>query len=233
MTQVVSKGISQVLGAWYFIKNCMRELLISFRALVTCLIWVYVGTPCLGQGVIRWNISFDGFPMIPVGTGQVVTNYSESAFFFEGINSGERFIRVGGGRSGFPENGTAYVTLSAFDSLACTASFGRFGLYSVDLSEFSTLYQEPKVIQFVGYKSGGQVVTTEFTTDGIIDGTGPLADFQTFYFDSRFEDIIRLEVPTVGIALDNLVVQSVPEPQTSLLLLTAAAVLSRRFQRKN
>ena len=182
-----------------------------------------------GQGVIRWNITFDGFPNIPPGTDIGVTNYSESAMLFRPISNGDQFGRMGGGRSGFPENGTAYIIQGAFDSLACTADFGRFGLYSVDLSEFSILYQEPKVIQFVGYKPGGQIVTTEFTTDGIIDGTGPLEDFQTFYFDSRFEDIIRLEVPTPGIALDNLVVQSVPEPQTGLLLLTAAAVLFRRF----
>jgi hypothetical protein len=68
----------------------------------------------------------------------------------------------------------------------------------------------------------------DFTTDGIIDGTGPLADFETFYFDARFNDLVRLEVPTYGWSLDNMVFSQVPEPSVGILCgLAAAAMLCR------
>ena len=90
----------------------------------------------------------------------------------------------------------------------------RFGLFSVDLAEFSTLYQFPATVQFIGYRPDGSTVTTNFVTDGIIDGTDPLADFQTFYFDECFADLVRFEVPTYRYALDNLVVYPVSEPSS-------------------
>jgi len=88
-------------------------------------------------------------------------------------------------------------------------------------------YQEPtpfQIVQFIGYQTDETTVTTEFTTDGIIDGTGPLADFQTFYFDERFSDLVKFEVSNYGYALDNLTV-AVPEPSLANLLLVGACAL--------
>jgi hypothetical protein len=111
----------------------------------------------------------------------------------------------------------------------------QFGLYSVDLAEFSDYYPYPHTVQFFGYRADGSVVSTSFTTDGIIDGTGPLADFQTFYFDESFAAIVRFEIPDYcyGYALDNLTLfRVVPEPSTGALLLGGGlvvwAVRSRR-----
>jgi hypothetical protein len=53
-------------------------------------------------------------------------------------------------------------------------------------------------------------VRTKFITEGIIDGTGPLADFQTFCFDSRFADLVRVEIPTYGWSLDDMVFSLLP-----------------------
>jgi len=111
-------------------------------------------------------------------------------------------------------------------SLAVSAWSGqRFGLVSVDLAEFSLLYQSPLTVPFVGFRPDGSTVTMEFVTDGVIDGSGPLADFQTFYFDSRFADLVRVEVPTYGWSLDNMVFSQVPEPATGALLFVGGLLL--------
>jgi len=113
------------------------------------------------------------------------------------------------------------------DSLAITSSEREpFGLVSVDLAEFSDLYQTPLTVPFIGYRADGSTVSTEFVTDGIIDGAGPLADFQTFYFDSQFVNLVRVEVPTYGWSLDNMVFSdAVPEPSSFTLLLAGGAML--------
>ncbi len=127
-----------------------------------------------------------------------------------------------------PENGTAYLMLGLTDSLSISSTnpAEEFGVVSVDLAEFSTLYAYPKVVPFIGYKPDGSTVTIQFTTDGIIDGTGPLADFQTFYFDSRFSDIVRLEAADYGFSLDNMVFAAVPEPAANALILALGGILA-------
>ncbi len=88
-------------------------------------------------------------------------------------------------------------------------------------------------MEFIGYHPDGSTVTTSFTTDGIIDGTGPLPDFQTFYF-TGFTDLTQVEIPASSWSLDNLVV-SVPEPSAGSLFLVACVMVgmvsSRRLHR--
>ena len=58
-------------------------------------------------------------------------------------------------------------------------------------------------------------------------------DFETFHFGPEFSNLTRVEIPTFGWSLDNLVV--VPEPETwGLILLGAfvATILSRRGRRR-
>ena len=102
-----------------------------------------------------------------------------------------------------------------------------FGLLSVDLAEYSTVFSnEPVTVPFIGYEQGGSTVTNVFTTDGIIDGTGPLADFQTFYF-TNFTDLTRVEIPgptSLPWSLDNLVV-TIPKPTAGALLLIGVLTL--------
>jgi len=69
------------------------------------------------------------------------------------------------------------------------------------------------------------------TTDGIIDGTGPLADFQTFHFGSGFTSLDRVEIPTYGWSLDNLIV-AVPEPSVLGLFAFGALLLGWPLWRK-
>src|SRR5262245_38652864 len=91
-----------------------------------------------------------------------------------------------------------------------------FNLMSVDLADSSTVVPDAVTVHLVGYRVDGSIVTQDFTTDGIIDGTGPIQDFQTFHFGPEFSNLTRVEIPTSGWSLDNLVV-AVPEPSTVAL----------------
>ena len=185
------------------------------------------------QGTLQWNVTFDGSPPIARSTEVATNYYAEQGMEFRPIGNGQ-FGRSGGAAADFfPRNGSAYlVAFSGYSLAASYVSGQRFGVVSVDLAEFSTLYQTPLTVQFVGYRPDGSTVSTAFVTDGVIDGAGPLADFQTFYLDSQFADVVRVEVPPIGWSLDNMVFSQVPEPATSALLFVGASLLwALRFRR--
>lgn len=207
----------------------MKFLMYLLRAAAVTLVLCVVSSHTHAQGFLR-TITFDGAPIILPGNGRVETYYYEDSMAFTPISGGEFFSRQGPGREAFPENGTVYMiqpfggSISGYRAQFPTPS--HFGLYSVDLAEFSTLYNYPASIEFVGYLADGSAVTTTFTTDGIIDGTGSLADFQTFYFGQEFADIVRFEAPGNTYAMDNLVFfDVVPEPTSGALLLVGGAAL--------
>lgn len=141
---------------------------------------------------------------------------------------------MGGGNSFSPENSTAYLQAGLGSSLMFSLLDGRtFDLISVDIAEYSTLFPNPLTVHFIGYRSDGSIVTTDLTTDGVIDGTGPLADFQTFYFDSRFSNLSRVEIPTTGWSLDNLIITPVPEPGSAVLIVLGGSLLGILRWRNN
>jgi hypothetical protein len=183
---------------------------------------------CCAQGPLEFvHITFDGPPPQLPGTEFGVQQYFESGMWFRPIgpmDPGNRFGRHGGGIPTSPENGTAYLRTALGESLMFSFTNGTlFNLVSVDLAEYSTVVPDAVTVRFVGYQQDGAVVMTDLTTDGIIDGTGPLADFQTFLFDSRFTNLTRVEIPTYGWSLDNLVV-AIPEPRTCALQLVGGLV---------
>ena len=107
-----------------------------------------------------------------------------------------------------------------------------FSLGSVDLAEYSIAFQVPTTVHFVGYRPDGTFITTDLITDGIIDGTGPLNDFQTFSFQG-FTGLSRVEIPTYGWSLDNLQVSfNVPEPTSPALLLAGGLLLCALRRRR-
>jgi PEP-CTERM motif len=181
------------------------------------------------------TITFDGPPVIAPGTGRVVQQYYESGLSFTPIDPNAPFSgfeRYGPSTLGFADNGTVHLTASLGDSLKFSfINSLAFDLYSVDLAEYSTVVPDAVTVHFLGYRHDGSIVTTDFTTDGIIDGTGPLADFQTFYFGPEFTDLDRVEIPTYRWSLDNLVV-SIPEPATGALAIVGAALLGVRFRKR-
>ena len=109
-----------------------------------------------------------------------------------------------------------------------TVNGSLFDLLSVDLAEYSTVVPNAVTVHFIGYYMNGSTITQDFTTDGIIDGTGPLVDFQTFNFNPKdWTGLTRVEIPNSGWSLDNLVVRApgVPEPTTGALFLLGAGAL--------
>ena len=187
-----------------------------------------------GQGIVQ--INFDGPPMQPLGTATLITNYSEGGMSFTPINptdAGNAFVRVGANpRTERPDDGSAYLQGLLGSTLMFSCTNGSFfDLLFVDLAEYSTVVPNAVTVEFIGYHPDGGTVTTSFTTDGIIDGTGPLADFQTFSFKGAgFTDLTRVEIPTSGWSLDNLVVS--PEPTGGALLLVGGLLLGAWHWRK-
>lgn len=184
------------------------------------------------QGTLQWTVTFDAAPAILPGDEVATRYYSEHGMVFRPTGTGQ-FGRSGGAVPGRPSDGTAFLSGAFTYSLSITGIPSSFGVVSVDLAEYSTVVPDAVTVQFVGYRSDGSIVTQVFTTDGVIDGGGPVADFQRFYFDSRFANVIRVEVPTYGWSLDNMVFSNVvPEPGTGALGIVAAAVFGLRFLRR-
>lgn len=120
--------------------------------------------------------------------------------------------------SGYPDNGGYYVrTLSSDQGINVQHKDGLpFTAHQVDLSEYSTNFTYPISIQARGVKTDGTSVYATFTTDGIIDGNGSLADFQTFAFPASFTSLARVSFTNTPFMLDNLRVtfegQETPPP---------------------
>ena len=204
-------------------------------AMLVSLAYFCVATQGLGQSPVQ--ITFDGFPVQPPGTAAFVQQYYEAGMWFRPlgiVGPGNGFVRVGAQPvPGRPDNGTGYLQATLGDSLLFSFLNGStFNLVSVDLAEYSTVVPNAVTVPFVGYRADGSVANASFTTDGIIDGTGPLADFQTFYFGPEFSGLTRVEIPSHLWSLDNLVV-AVPEPTVgSLLAIGGLLVVGIKFGRK-
>jgi hypothetical protein len=187
-----------------------------------------LGSDSVAQGTLQFNITFDGPPLQPTNTSYSLNQYSELGFLFTPISPSRTFGRLRGQNPGWAENGTAFLQAAFTESLQFSRTDAAlFDLGSVDLAEYSIAFPNRLSVQFIAHLFNGTTVTTNFITDGIIDGTGPLADFQTFHFGPEFTGLTRVEIPTYGWSLDNLFV-SIPEPASGLLLLTAAGLLISR-----
>jgi hypothetical protein len=147
------------------------------------------------------TITFDGQM---AGTSKMVSQYVESEMQFTGQPD---LAQNGGGFSNYPENGTAY--LQGAYRLAFLDQSGRlFALKSVDLAEYSTVYAVPDSVTFVGSKVDGSTVSQTFVTDGQMDGSGPLPDFETFTFGPEWTDLLRVDMQgDNGFSIDNIVVE--------------------------
>lgn len=195
-----------------------------------CVLFLAGTSRCHGQGTLQ--INFDGPPEAPQGSSITLQKYFQSGMSFTPVVAQSSFSRVGAGYPADPQNGTAYLRAAFTQSLMFGFTNGSvFNLVSVDLAEYSTGQAYPVTVRFVGYRLDGSMIVTYFTTDGIMDGGGPLSDFQTFHFGSEFSSLTRVEIPTYGWSLDNLYV-SVPEPGTGALMILGTALLGLRFYKR-
>jgi len=161
----------------------------------------------------------------------LVQRYDEGGITFTPIGL-TGFVRVGENPDPRqPDNGSSYLqALLGSDLRFQFIRLTPFDLISVDLAEYSTVVPDAVTVHFVGYRADGSIVTQDFTTDGIIDGTGPGVDFETFHFGPEFSNLSRVEIPTFGWSLDNLVV--VPEPGTWSLIILGAGVATILYRNR-
>ncbi|MEM9387852.1 MAG: hypothetical protein AAGA68_22555 [Pseudomonadota bacterium] len=161
------------------------------------------------------QITFDP-PTLPGGS-RVESTFTQSGMTFTG-----RFASTDSGVGSFPDNGSGYLQVAVFGSLSFAMSDSSlFNVLSVDLAEYSTVFESPTTISFTGFKPDGSTVTTSFLTDGIIDGSGPLVDFETFAFGSDFRGLTSVQANNVTFSMDNLLVAPIPLPAAFWLFATA------------
>jgi len=156
----------------------------------------------------------------PIGGGGILLNWTEQDMCFETPNG--IAVQDSGASAGSPDNGSTWIRTMGGPMQApltiTNLSGAPFALHFVDLAEYSTAFAAPRAIPFIGYKSDGSIVTTTFITDGIIDGSGPLADFETFMFSADFTDLNRVVVDTYLYSMDNLGVSVVPESSSIAMI---------------
>lgn len=193
------------------------------------------GISCRGQGTFaRTTVTFDRPPVQAPDTARLVTEYVEGGFIIHPDSPGSVFVRRGSGGKGWPDNGSAYVQVNSWPGLSVRAEDGQmFGTVAVDVAEGSVSFAEPWEMEFVGYLPGGGRVVARFLTDGIMDGTGPAEDFETFSFPEGFGVLERLDITTGPCSLDNLVVTLIPEPRTDCLFSLGMLVVSYAALRRH
>lgn len=218
-----SKAVAAIHLNSPFIMKTVVSSVQQFVAITVCVLSLLAPQIAPAQaGSQPLLITFEGPPFLPPGTARIVQEYSESGFVFTPIDPNAPwagFVRSGPATDPRdPSNGTAYLQAGLMSTLKFSAVAGSsFSLVAVDLAEYSTVVPDAVTVHFIGYRPGGFVITTDCTTDGIMHGTGPLADFQTFQFGPEWSGLTRVEIPTFGWSLDNLVV-SIPEPASGMLL---------------
>ena len=143
----------------------------------------------------------------------------------------------------FASNGTRFMGIDSFVGPDTTTispvGGGAFTLTSIDIGEWSfgggELWARHVVV--TGNLSGGGTVSRTLDLDGIFDGPGGAADFQTFAFNASWTNLSSVALEGTGafagnyFGIDNVVVNAVPEPGTLTLLGLGSAYLVRRRQR--
>jgi len=184
------------------------------------------------------TLDMQSSPSQPPGTQYAINQYVEKGFLMKptgmiDLNPPFRLTRNGGGIPLYPENGGAYLQLLHGDSFVLAAADGSaFNIISMDIAEYSTVFQTPATASWRGYFSDDSFVDVSFTTDGVIDGMSPGIDFEKFYFPPSFTGIVRLEATNNLFSFDNIEVVLIPEPSTAPLALGSLALCLTRFRRR-
>ena len=176
---------------------------LSVAGLVKLAVALFCGW-MLPAGAADVVVTFDP-PSLPNGS-KMIDSYDQAGVHFGGALTNS-FAHTASGLALFPDSGSAHLTMvkrSAFFDMSGAA----FSVKQVDIAEYSTVFAIPLTVSFTGLKADGSIVTASFTTDGVIDGSGAAADFQTFFFPASFSAVTNVGIASdgAGPAFENLVV---------------------------
>jgi len=130
-----------------------------------------------------------------------------------------------------PSNGSKYqlsygsgfagaVTISGEPiPVSCDPDCSPFDLFEIDVAE-PLPGTGPISLIIYGYPVDAAALDLAFVTDGIVDGTGGEADFETIVLPDTFRNlssvVIIAAAPYLGVAIDNIVVEPEIQPAPAL-----------------
>jgi hypothetical protein len=179
-------------------------------------------------------ITFDP-PALP-GGAKVIPSWNQAGYVFTSAVLASADSVSGNPLS--PWDGSAYLETSPLT--VYQMDHDPFNILAVDLAEYSTVYAMPMNVTFLGTHQDGSTDIATFTLDGVIDGNGPLSDFQYFQLSPSFTDMTSVTIsgsapgyPLLEFSIDNLVID-VPEPSAfRFAFLALPFSVAARRRRKN
>jgi hypothetical protein len=127
----------------------------------------------------------------------------------------QRLYLNGGGIPGYPDNGTCYLENPegsmqfGFHTFPPTSPLVPINLVSFDAAEYDSF--GPQTLTVVGYLPMAGTVTNYFTVSS--------QTFQTFYLDSSFTGVFKVDILNSSFSLDDVVISGIPEPSAGVLVL--------------
>ncbi len=162
---------------------------------------------------------------ISVTSGGYQFNYGPDSIF-----NGWDHLHAGS-ESFWANNGTTVLT-PHYDVIFARTDSSLFSLGSMDLAGFPP--GDEGTMQVIGTFADSSTISTTFTLDGIVDGSGGSVDFETFAFGWNNLASVRI-VNTAGsvdglFSVDN--ITPVPEPETYAMLLAGLGLLGFMAHRR-
>ncbi len=176
------------------------------------------------------------FDSVPSGGNPILTSLTTQGFTFTSGHFHTIDTPTMGSFGGDVANGTIYIAEEA-GALGLPITMADAGGQPFTLSSFDGAemfidsaaaaaggYPNANQINVVGNLSGGGTVSAMFPLDGIADGVGGAADFQTFTLPTSFKNLTSVTFSgalvtglPAGISLDNITTCTIPAPGAILL----------------